>query len=118
MITLSNAIFEVDESSKMCRTIFNDGKVVLATPNYDNASLERANDLGYVGEDPVWQMTREHDLLHSILAEAVGKVWSPTLRSVCGDVKVDNDSVNKEECLALCVARLLNHVRNTGRLLA
>lgn len=61
------------------QTVFPDGLKVDAAANYDADSLQRARDLGY---DSTWEMSRDHELLHSIIAEARGESYSRVLRGV------------------------------------
>lgn len=61
------------------QTVFPDGLKVDAAANYDADSLQRARDLGY---DSSWEMSRDHELIHSIIAEARGEPYSRVLRGV------------------------------------
>ena len=73
------AVF-VDDLNRRVETVFPDGSKCEATPQYDETSIGRAKSLGY-GDD-IWAMTVEHELSHTILAEAMNLPHSPTLYGV------------------------------------
>jgi hypothetical protein len=61
-------------------TVFADGLQVSAAANYDEASKQMADDLGYGGD--TWQMSKEHELSHHIVAMLQGHPYSRVLRGV------------------------------------
>ncbi len=61
-------------------TVFHDGASVTAAPERSEAYRARARALGY-GEDTE-ALSREHELLHTLLMEAAGFGTSPTLWAV------------------------------------
>src|SRR5688572_16346560 len=65
---------EVDAARASCTTIFHDGAAVRARPQATRAYRARAAQLGY-GEDADGSAacSREHELLHSWLAEMCGR---------------------------------------------
>lgn len=69
---------EVDDDLRRVRTVFDDGNSCDGHPTFDPEQEARARALGY-GED-VWRMHWEHELLHSVVAEAAGLDYSPSLR--------------------------------------
>jgi hypothetical protein len=83
---------------------------VPAAANYDQESVDRALALGYQGS--TWEMSRDHEILHSLIAEQRGKQFSPVLfgvayRSIGGDKEriVSPASSFREEGLVLSVQR-------------
>ena len=61
-------------------TVFEDGLTAPALYIFDDDSNKLAKLMGY-GHD-VRQLHREHDIAHTFLAEAEGKLYSPVLRGV------------------------------------
>jgi hypothetical protein len=53
---------------------------VPAAANYDQQSVDRAIALGYQGD--TFTMSRDHELIHSLIAEQRGKQFSPVLFGV------------------------------------
>lgn len=100
----------VDRRRAVVVTIFDSGCQVEAAPNLDADSIERAGQLGYRGADAerVRRMTLHHDLLHTVLAEAEGLPWSPTLHAVAHRYRLPPGEVEREERRVLCAHRLLN----------
>lgn len=107
---LSNCRFTIDDDARLVETIFDDGKRIAGGPNLDEESIARARSLGYVGsdEDVVWQMTRHHDLLHHLVAEAEGHPWSLVLHSVAHGYEQDSAVMDREERVVFLLQRLLN----------
>ena len=74
----------VDEDARTVTTTFDDGSRVIAAPQVRDEDLARATALGYCrvpyfmdtfeqeDAEAVWSMTRDHDRLHTLLAEAQG----------------------------------------------
>lgn len=89
-------------------TTLPDGAVVVAKPNYTKEDADRARRMGYRGEGVtrVIDMTRDHDWLHTLLADALGFDESYALRAaVTGE---ENDLSDAEEDVVLAMQRLLN----------
>ena len=103
--------YYIHEDTKTCETIFEDGAKLVAAPVYDEESIARAKALGYKGDDPVWQMTRHHDYVHQLLAEAEGKPYSPTLWRVAHSIPATPEEeieTHLEECRVFLIQRILN----------
>lgn len=88
----------VDEERRYLETRFHDGTIVPAVGNTDPASVALAHDLGYEGD--TWAMSRDHELLHTILAGGL----SPTLWRVAHP---DDPNVISDEEAAHEEARVL-----------
>jgi hypothetical protein len=84
-------------------TRFDDGTKVVACPEHTELERARACALGYPN---TWEMTRHHDLLHSILAYSQGLDVSPVLWAVAHDLEVDADVARAEEGAVLLLQRL------------
>ncbi len=96
----------IDETHRTVTTTFADGHQLIAVPNYTEEDVARANALGYDGEDPVWAMTRHHDLIHSLLAEARGEPWSGALHGAATGSGCAGG--NDEERIVFLIQRMLN----------
>jgi hypothetical protein len=107
---MKNCRFEIDDDARRAETIFNDGSRVAAAPVMDDENVARARALGYEGSDAdaVWAMTRHHDLVHTLMAEAEGWPWSPTLHAVANGYSLPPGTSQREERLVFLVQRLLN----------
>jgi hypothetical protein len=77
------------------------GREVHAHP--DGESLRMAKELGY-GED-VAALTRDHDLLHSIICDTLGLPYSPALMKQAGEKGIDPLLVGLEEAAILAVQK-------------
>jgi hypothetical protein len=62
------------------QTIFDDHSFAPATPNSSPVDTERAHVLGYNGD--TWSMTLDHELLHTWVAERLGRECSVVLWNV------------------------------------
>lgn len=98
----------VDEDERRVTTRFEDGSVLVAAPNYSHEHVLRAKRLGYSGDDPVWQMTRDHDRAHSLLAAWLGKPHSPVLYGEATGDRPDDGLAANEEALVLLLQRIQN----------
>lgn len=109
-VRVASCRVEIDDEAQRVRTTFADGSELVATPQHDAESIARARSLGYTGtdEEVVWGLTRDHDLLHSLLAEAQGLGASPTLHAVARGARVDPVAADMEERAVLLIQRLLN----------
>lgn len=85
-------------------TRYDDGTEVHAHPNGRDEDLARAAELGYPGDD---EMTRDHDMLHSLIAEARGWPHSRVLWALAHN-EPSPDCADDEEALALFVAKFAN----------
>ena len=74
-------------------TVFKDGLSVPAAANDDPDSLERAAALGY---SSTWEMSKSHEIAHSLLMVALGHEFSPVLRGVA----VRESGGNKDDIVA------------------
>jgi hypothetical protein len=108
---------EVDAARSACTTIFPDGASVPARPRATRAYRARATHLGYAADAAGnAACSREHELLHTWLAERCGRGVSPTLWAVAHRQRLDRDSAGFEEDVVLAFQRFLNTSRK-GRAL-
>ena len=118
MATLTK--IEVNEEERYVRTTFGDGLEIVARPVADEESIARAYSLGYltimpahvlVVQEALWQMCRDHDRLHTLLAEAEGKKYSVALRYAALGHKPPSmvqAEIDREERIVLLMQRLMN----------
>ena len=101
---------EIDDDARRSETVFDDGSRLPAAPVMDSENIARARALGYRGsdEEAVWEMTRHHDLVHTLIAEAEGWPFSPTLHAVANGYELPPGTSVREERLVFLVQRLLN----------
>jgi hypothetical protein len=101
---------EIDDETQRAVTKFDDGSELAAAPVLDEENIARARALGYSGsdEEAVWSMTRHHDLVHSLLAEAEGFPHSLTLHSVANGYDLPPGVPEREERIVFLIQRLLN----------
>lgn len=87
-------------------TVLPDGRRVHAVPERNAEQAETANRLGY-GDD-VDAMTRDHDPLHSLLANWLGLDSSYSLRHAAGSLADDEMHLAAlEEDAVLAIQRLI-----------
>jgi hypothetical protein len=98
----------VDEDARRVTTRFEDGAELVAAPNYATEHIERAKQLGYKGIDGVWQMTRDHDRAHSLLAAWLGQRHSPVLYGEATGTPPDPAVAANEEALVLLLQKVAN----------
>jgi hypothetical protein len=79
-ITFQHCRLEVDHADRYMETVFEDGSVAPARPNFEPSDITRAHDLGYDGD--TWQMTLDHELMHTWVAEMMGQPYSVILWNV------------------------------------
>jgi len=95
----------IDREGRYVETVFADGAKVSAMPHDTPEYRQHARELGY-GDDTA-AMSREHEVCHSLIAEARGEDVSPTLFAVA-----HNEPANTlhyfEERLVLDFQRYLN----------
>jgi hypothetical protein len=101
---------EIDEELRRATTIFDDGSQIVAAPVMDAENIARARALGYSGsdEEAVWEMTRHHDLVHTLLAEAEGFPFSLTLHAVANGYELPPGMSQREERIVFLIQRLMN----------
>lgn len=116
MTVLRLAEVEVEIGERDVTTRFPGGAVLHACPNYDAESIERARELGYSGTDREVcdAMTREHDVLHSMIAALRGQPWSATLYAAATGTEVPEEIWRPEEALVFDVTKALNGRRLPG----
>lgn len=78
-------------------TIFRDGTIAHARPNFREEDFKRCRELGY-GDD-IWAMNVDHELFHTALAEMAGEPYSQVLwEAAHGTVeKMDMEKAWSEE---------------------
>jgi hypothetical protein len=104
----------VKEGEQYIGTLFPDtGKLAHARPTYTEEDRARAVALGY-GEEGVWLMHVEHELLHTIVSEGFVYLWSPVLYAAAHDQLGQLDRVTGiedygrlEECRVFAAQRLV-----------
>jgi hypothetical protein len=101
---------EIDEDERRARTVWDDGSHLVAAPVMNDENVARARSLGYSGapEEAVWAMTRHHDLVHSLLAEAEGFPFSLTLHAVANGYGLPPGMAQREERIVFLIQRLMN----------
>lgn len=110
-IPLGSVVFRMWRADYV-ETLFRDGSTVPAAPQSDGPYRERAELLGY-GKDTA-AMMREHELLHTVLAQAAGLPHSPTLWAVAHPNDPSNPplhELHEEEARVLHAQSVLNIVR-------
>ncbi|MBV9866237.1 MAG: hypothetical protein JO316_12865 [Abitibacteriaceae bacterium] len=81
-LTFKNCWVHIDDELHYLQTVFRDGATVTCVPDWVK-DAETAARLGYgQGRAAVLALWREHDPLHTFLAEAQGLPYSPTLWAV------------------------------------
>lgn len=106
VLPLRHGAFEVHDWG--CRTVYPDGRTVLAAPQDDNAYFETARKLGY-GADTL-RMCIEHEFLHSVLAEATLGLPSASLRAVAAR-RAHGYREWREEALVMAVQEQMGRLR-------
>lgn len=90
-------------------TAYDDGTACIGTPICDDEQRARALALGYPhGDEGVWRMHQEHELIHSVVSEAEGWPWSPTLWMAAHGLEPPRGIIPREERLVFLVQRALN----------
>jgi hypothetical protein len=98
----------VCDATRSLKTYFPDGTSLEAGANDDDDSQKWALDLGYSN---TWDMSREHEILHTWLALKQGMKFSPTLWSVANRGKegcLKRVDQGQEEWLICCFQRWMN----------
>lgn len=86
-------------------TWFPSGAMLPAEPQDGDDYRDRALSLGYESADA---MNREHDPLHSFLADKLGYQWSPCLRAAAHEMPIDRVVADREEACVLAFQRYMN----------
>jgi hypothetical protein len=116
MRTHAKPTIHVNETDRIVTTIFEDGATLHAAPNEDEESMARANALGYTDgrwvPDAIWAMTKDHERLHHLVAEALGDDHSIALWYAAHPdeqmSEAEQHQANNEERIVLLIQRLLN----------
>lgn len=90
-----------------------DGTELHAHPDGSDLEAARAESLGYKGSNAVGEMTRDHDVLHHLLAHARGDTDGSDLllragRGIKNWLPEDEAWAQQEEATVLLMARLMN----------
>jgi hypothetical protein len=98
----NGVLVEIDDEQEHVATYFPDGHYTPAVANGSTEDIARARSLGYAGtdEEVVWKMTRDHDVLHSAIANAIDEGFSKALHGGEGGLI--------EERLVFLLQRALN----------
>lgn len=108
VIQFKNCRADIYEHARYMETVFADGTKVPAQANDDAESVARAKALGY---DDTWPMSKDHELLHTQLAEAEGLPYSPVLHAVAHNIDLPAEVIHREECVVLFVQAHVNKER-------
>lgn len=105
----NGVLYEIDDDHCYVQTIFPDGGAQTGVPRFDPEDIERARSLGYQGtdHDAVWAMTRDHDLIHSLVAYCIDEGESHALRYHTRGVQ-QKGRIPLEERLCFLIQRALN----------
>ena len=104
-----NCTFVVDFDHSYAETRFPDGSKVPAVPHDTDEYRENARKYGY-GSDTA-ALSREHEFLHTWLAEEQGKPYSPTLWAVAHEFAEGTAALHEqyaEEDIVLKFQRYIN----------
>ena len=106
--TLGRVLVRVWEPDYM-ETCFPGGLTCPALFVDDAQARTNAESWGYQ-PDEVWRMHLEHELTHTLLAQASGRPWSPVLYHVAGGWFVEDDKRAQEEAQVVAVQQTLNRL--------
>jgi hypothetical protein len=70
----------VYDDQRYLETLFEDGTKVPACPQDNDKYRSQARQLGY-GDD-TWRMCKDHEMAHTVVCQAFGLPYSPTLWAV------------------------------------
>lgn len=104
-------IYTVDDGLRRVQTIFPEGGgACLGVATFTDEDHARALGLGYsgTGDDVCWKMHRDHDLLHTVVAQAMGWPWSMVLWCAATGRPHPDGFGNAEERMVFLVTRALN----------
>jgi len=108
---LPNGIrYVVDYGAGRVSTVFPDGARCAGDARATEEDVARARALGYTGSyaEAAWAMHRDHDLLHTLVSQAEGWPWSPTLHAAAHGYELPKGMIPREERLVFIVQRALN----------
>jgi hypothetical protein len=95
-IYFSNCVVRVYPENRYLETVFDDGRIVPASPQDNDSYRQTAREYGY-GED-TFRLCLHHEILHTLLAELRDEVYSPVLRAVAeGRTQENQDQWSQEE---------------------
>jgi hypothetical protein len=104
---LKHGVFKVHEG--YIETVYDDGTVSTGIPSFNSEQRARAVALGYESSNQgVWEMHKEHELLHSILSEAEGWPMSPSHYLWAKFGESPKGMIPREESLVFLLQRALN----------
>ena len=119
---MAKPVIVIDEINRVVTTTFEDGAVLHAKPNTDEESKARAVSLGYNKQGDhnyirvsagLWAMTKDHERLHHMLAEARNVEISMALYYAAHPAETPSPDqqafMHDEERIVLLIQRLLNH---------
>lgn len=109
-IPLRYAVYEVWPDTRTVRTRFHDGRSACGTRDpADPQNLAEAESQGYHhAAEPVWRSLVEHELLHSVVPEALFDRWSTVLRTESGGDFYPSWQRYEEEALCLAYQTFFN----------
>lgn len=107
------------EQQHIC-TVLPDGSEVPASPNHTEEDVARASELGYAS---TWEMSRDHEAMHTYLAHRLGLPYSPTLWWVAHQATVPmtpamQERFAAEEAMVMEFQRVLTGRESPGPLAA
>lgn len=89
-------------------TVYDDGVTATGLATFNDEQRARAAALGYgTTDEAVWEMHKEHELLHSVVAEAMGKERSDALYGWSSCTQRPGE-IPLEERIVFLVQRTLN----------
>jgi hypothetical protein len=92
-----HTLVDVDPDHRCVITRFEDGTTVTACPQHDADYPAHALELGYTGVDVGWQMCRDHELFHNLMAWLYLGDVSPALWAVAHGEPLNRPDINHEE---------------------
>jgi hypothetical protein len=106
--TLGQSLIQVWPDARYLHTVYRDGAIVRAAPEDNDSYREMAARLGYGGD--TWRMCLEHEVFHTLMAMAAGRVVSPALWIVAhgSEAEYNSDLVIREEEAVLEFQRKYN----------
>jgi hypothetical protein len=104
----------IDDEQQVVKTRFCDGREVVATANDGAEDVARARALGYDGD--TWAMSKEHEVLHTVLGVLEGCGMSPTLWNIAhpDHRRATSEEMHQEECRVFEIQAVLNRARKTS----
>lgn len=113
LFNLKYCRYEIHHTPREVRTIFPNGRIAVGSRDESSPSnIRQAQSEGYSGPNCVWRSLVEHELLHSLVAEALFDRPSVVLQVESGGEFTPLWERYEEECLVLCIQYWSN--RNGG----